>query len=136
LTAGGGATVDFFDFEVDVALGVVVAAPDFVAPALGAVPLLAVPLLVVPLLAAPPLPAIVTTWAGGALALELLPERPISTPTPIASSSVPMPAINVLFAVSRLRGCGGGTAASRLCCATPSMNGNRGAPRRCPHSVQ
>ena len=80
----------------------------------------------------------VTTWTGGvrlAVAVEL-PDCPIRTPTPIASSNVATPAINAPLApmagrrrwLTRTRsvyptGAGGGRA-------------NRAAPRRSPHSTQ
>ncbi|HEV2922524.1 MAG TPA: hypothetical protein VGW98_00685 [Solirubrobacteraceae bacterium] len=90
MTVFGGATADLFAAAF---AGEVAGAPlDFDAWAeleddVGAVAA-AVP-------AVPPPPATVTTWAGRLF--TLLPERPISTPTPIASSSVPMMAINVLL---------------------------------------
>ncbi len=37
-------------------------------------------------------PACVTTWTGAGACFEEPPERPIRTPTPIASSSTPTPA--------------------------------------------
>ncbi len=104
MTTLGGGILDLLgvsfvvDFAVDVALALGLVAPDSVAVAPGAAPLVAAPLL-----AAPPEPATVTTCTGGLLALVLLPERPISTPIPIASSSIPMPAISVLFTDMRGR---------------------------------
>jgi hypothetical protein len=82
-------------------------------------------------------PEIVTTCAGGLLTL-VLPERPISTPIPIASSNVPTIEMSVLL-TGAIRRRGGGRlweALSRGRCAGPSSRLTRGAPRRSPHSTQ
>ncbi len=80
-----------------------------------------------------PAPGTVTTWTAGlaTLAFEPSPERPISTPTPMASSSVPMPAITVLLIDTRVRP-DGGVRAGRLLRALHKAlgNGSRGAPQR------
>jgi hypothetical protein len=92
--------------------------------------------------AAAPAPGTVTTWTAGlaSLVLESVPERPISTPIPMASNSVPMPAMIVLLTDARerrnrRRELGAlDTRCSRWTFA--AVNGSRGAPQRCPHSTQ
>jgi hypothetical protein len=125
---------DFFDVEVDGAVAVVWVPPDFAFD-------VALPLdagwVGVALVVAAPAPATVTIWAGGLLALVLLPERPISTPTPIASTSVAMMAISVLL--TAMLGRRGGRPAMGVFRARRSdspINGTRAGPRRCPHSTQ
>ena len=90
----------------------VVAAFDFALAAALADPLagVAVVLGVVGVAAAVPLdgaPVTVTTCAGGLLTAVLLPERPISTPIPIASRRIPITEMSVLFTGAvRRRGAG------------------------------
>ena len=57
---------------------------------------------------------------------------------PMASSSVPMPAISVPLTDMRARrgGAAGGGAAAWAAAVRPSMKGSRGSPRRSPHSTQ
>lgn len=87
-----------------------------------------------------PAPGTVKTCTGPALlATEPGAERPISTPTPIASIKVPTPAINVLLGdMRRRRGEADwtGLAAAPPGGARSSMKGRRARPRRWPHSTQ
>jgi hypothetical protein len=77
----------------------------------------------------------VTYWTGEFFELGLL-VRPISTPVAIASISVPMPAISAVFGEKRGPFFAGAGAGALGCWPTPSMNGGRVGPRRCPHSTQ
>ncbi len=83
------------------------------------------------------------TLAGAAE--PLLPAFPISTPTPIASTRVAIPAISAVLAVipcglRSLGGGGGGGGSFEALTAsmktTASMKGRRGSPRLFPHSRQ
>jgi hypothetical protein len=133
LTALGGGAEDFVDPDFVVDFAVVWALLDV---AVGVAVLLVAGGAAAPLAAAPA-PATVTIWAGGLLTLVLLPERPISTPIPMASNSVPMPAMSVALTgiPPRLDGrWDEGVAGVR--CAVPSRIGTRGGPFRSPHSTQ
>jgi hypothetical protein len=89
-------------------------------------------------LAVPPPPGTVTTWTAAAgFELVVLPERPIRTPTPSASSSVPTPAISEV--VEDRRGRGGARVRTRVGPALRDVAGRDGSaegPRRSPHCKQ
>jgi hypothetical protein len=82
-------------------------------------------------------PVTVTTCGGGLLRVPLLPERPISTPIPIASRRIPIMEMRVLLTGAKRRCTGAlpgvGSGGRR---AGPSSRLTRGAPRRSPHSTQ
>jgi hypothetical protein len=134
LTALGAGVVDFVDVDFAAAFDFVLAVvlEDSLAGVV-AVPVAGV--VVAAPVAGPP--EIVTTCAGGLLTL-VLPERPISTPIPMASRSVPMIAISVLL-TGAIRRCDDGALCmvfSRGSRCGPSSRLTRGAPRRSPHSTQ
>jgi hypothetical protein len=120
--AGGSFVVDF-------------AAALLVAPVAGAAVGAVVPVELVGALVGAP-PPTVTTRTAEPLGLEELPDRPMRTPTPIASRSTPMPAISVLLGDIRERGDLGGGVGDPAPAEPPATAGKRCSPRRSPHSTQ